>query len=124
MKVSRLGAVAVLTGVAIFPLIGTSSASASAIVIRDRGVVECSAEPGDIPGLPGFPISNATIAVTPTGAAHVSCFGTLPAGISLSETFTGEGVCLGDNGVVGSQHIVATKSGRVSLTCLIPTPAQ
>src|SRR3954454_24747594 len=109
MRIGRLGVFAVLTGTAIFPLIGTNSASASAIVIRDRGVVECSAEPGDIPGLPGFPIPNTTIAITPTGVAHVSCFDTLPAGISLSETFTGEGVCIADNGIVGSQHIVATK---------------
>jgi hypothetical protein len=103
---------------------GTGVASASAFVIRDRGVVECSADAGDIPGLPGFPISNSTIVFTPTGAIRVSCFGTLPAGILLSETFSGDVTCLGDDGTVGGGHIVATKSGRVSYTCMIPPPPQ
>jgi hypothetical protein len=74
------------------------TASAAAIVYHANGSFECGADPGDIPGLPGFDLANTTVVIDSTGALHVTCYGSLPAGLSVPQTFVGSAVCRGDSG--------------------------
>ena len=99
-------------------LAAAAPASAAAIVERSRGVVDCVADPGDVPGLPGFGFANSTVVIAPGGVLNVTCFGQLPEGLSVPETFVGDVVCRGDapnEDVIG--QIVVTKSGQATLRC-------
>jgi hypothetical protein len=94
-------------------------ASGAAVVLKDEDVA-CFTDPGDIPGAPGFPLPKATVVITPEGGANLSCRGQLPDGFSLSETFQGDVPCRDPSGTVVTGHIVATKSGKVTMTCNFP----
>jgi|tagenome__1003787_1003787.scaffolds.fasta_scaffold19236406_2 hypothetical protein len=80
----------------------------------------CFLENGDIPGLPGFPLSNHTVIVGPKGTLIVTCSGRVPDGVSVSSTFVGTLACDSDTGVIVPGHVVVTTSGRVSLACRFP----
>jgi hypothetical protein len=111
-RVAVLGA-----GIALM-LAAAAPASAAAIVERSRGVVTCVADPGDVPGLPGFGFANSTVVIAPGGILHVTCTGQLPEGLSVPGTFVGDVVCRGDTpeeDVIG--QIVVTKSGQATIHC-------
>jgi len=109
-------AAALGAGVALM-VAAAAPASAAAIVERSRGNYECTIDPGDIPGLPGFDLANSTVAIAPGGVLNVTCTGSLPEGLSVPETFAGDVLCHGDSPVVTIGHIVATKSGQVISVC-------
>jgi hypothetical protein len=110
-------AAALGAGVALM-LAAAAPASAAAIVERSRGTFTCVADPGDVPGLPGFGFANSTVVIAPGGVLNVTCTGSLPEGLSVPETFVGEVVCRGDTpeeDVIG--QIIVTKSGQALLHC-------
>jgi hypothetical protein len=110
-------AAAVGAGIALM-LAVAAPASAAAIVERSRGNVTCVADPGDVPGLPGFGFANSTVVIAPGGILNVTCTGSLPEGLSVPETFVGDVVCRGDTpeqDVIG--QIIVTKSGQATLRC-------
>jgi hypothetical protein len=112
-----LSAAAVGAGFAL-AMTAATPASAAAFVVRERGTSSCVADPGDVPGLPGFDFDNSTVVAAPGGVLTVTCFGSLPDGLSVSETFVGDVLCRGDTpqeNTVG--QIVVTTSGRVTLRC-------
>jgi hypothetical protein len=99
-----------------------ASAQAAAVVIRNREVVDCYTEAGNLPFLPvpEIPIENSTIVFTPSGGLNVTCFGQLPEGIAPpAHTYQAWVPCHSDTAVVQG-HIVATTSGRVTMTCHFP----
>jgi hypothetical protein len=103
--------------------VAAPSASAAAIVYHAHGSYECGADPGDVPGLPGFDLANATIVVDATGALHVTCNGSLPDGLSVPQTFVGPVLCRGDESYAYTTgRIIATKGGQVMITCGFPAP--
>ena len=109
---------------ALAPGVAATTASAAAFVEHGRGVYECGADPGDVPGLPGFDLANTTVVVSANGGLHVTCYGSLPSGLTLPQTFQGDVICRGEEAwsdVTG--HIVATRSGQVMLTCRFPAPS-
>jgi hypothetical protein len=75
-------AAAVGAGIALM-LAAAAPASAAAIVERSRGNVTCVADPGDVPGLPGFGFANSTVVIAPGGVLNVTCTGSLPEGLSV-----------------------------------------
>ena len=118
MKKSIARCAAALGASTVLMLAAAAPASAAAIVERSRGVVDCVADPGNVPGLPGFGFANSTVVTAPGGVLNVTCFGQLPEGLSLPETFVGDVVCRGDapnEDVIG--QIVVTKSGQATLRC-------
>ena len=99
------------------------TASAAAFVEHGRGVDQCGADPGDAPGLPGFDLANTTVVVSANGGLHVTCYGSLPSGLTLPQTFQGDVIRRGEEAwsdVTG--HIVATRSGQVMLTSVSRHP--
>jgi hypothetical protein len=99
------------------------TASAAAIVYHANGSYECGADPGDIPGLPGFDLANTTVVIDSTGALHVTCYGSLPAGLSVPQTFVGSAICRGDSGYADTPGLViATRGGQVFITCIFAAP--
>jgi hypothetical protein len=103
--------------------VAAQSASAAAIVFHAHGAYVCGADPGDVPGLPGFDLANATIVLDATGALHVTCNGSLPDGLSVQQTFVGPVLCRGDEGYADTTgRIIATKGGQVTIQCSFPAP--
>jgi hypothetical protein len=103
--------------------VAAQSASAAAIVFHGHGAYVCGADPGDVPGLPGFDLANSMIVLDPTGALHVTCNGSLPDGLSVQQTFVGPVLCRGDEGYADTTgRIIATKGGQVTITCSFPAP--
>jgi hypothetical protein len=94
-------------------------AFAEAVVLHPGDVPGCAFEPGDVPGVDVFFPAQCTIVLAPSGTAVLVALGQLPAGFSLTETFVGETVCT-FGGVVTTAHIVATTSGQVKATCVVP----
>jgi len=94
-------------------------ASGASTVLKD-GDVGCFTDPGDIPGLPGFPLPKATLVLLANGGVVLSCHGQLPAGVSIDETFAGSAPCRAPTGEVVEAHVVATPSGRVLFACRFP----
>jgi hypothetical protein len=89
----------------------TAPASAAAIVQHpDENF--CFFEPGDVPGVDVFFPAACTIVTTDSGVTTIVAKGDLPEGYSLSSTFVGNAPCFG-----GTGRIVATVSGKVSITC-------
>jgi len=119
MKKSIARCAAALGASTVLMLAAAAPASAAAIIERSRGDFTCGADPGDVPGLPGgFGFANSTVVTAPGGVLNVTCFGQLPEGLSLPETFVGDVVCRGDapnEDVIG--QIVVTKSGQATLHC-------
>jgi hypothetical protein len=99
-------------------LIGSALPAQAASVSKDEDV-GCFLDPGDIPGLPGFDLPEATLVLRVDGGVTLSCHGSLPDDLSLTRTFAGSAPCFGPGGVVAA-HIVATKSGRVHFICHFP----
>ena len=97
-----------------------SSSLGAAIVVKEKD--SCGLGPWEIPGLPGFTLADSAVVFLPEAAGFfvVTCHGALPAGLSLGETFQGDVTCFGDDGTAAVGHVVATRSGRVSLQCRIP----
>jgi hypothetical protein len=94
-------------------------ASADAVVFRQHGAaLDCYTADGDIPGVPSFQVVDGrlTAVVLPTGGLEVSCTGRLPANVILEETYTATVVCEDELGLHPGR-IVATTSGRISITC-------
>lgn len=93
-------------------------ASGAALVVKDE---PCAIDAGDIPGLPALVLDSSRVAILPNGGLVATCQGTLPEGVSLSTTFQGEVRCFdGVNTYTG--HILATRSGQVSVVCRFPAP--
>ena len=98
------------------------SAQAAAVVIRNREVVACYTEAGNLPFLPvpEVVIQNDTVVFTPAGGLNVTCFGQLPEGMSPpAKTYVASVPCHSDTAVVQGR-IVATTSGRLTMTCHFP----
>jgi hypothetical protein len=99
------------------------TASAAAIVYHANGSFECGADPGDVPGLPGFDLANSTIVIDSTGALHVTCYGSLPSGLSVPQTFVGSVLCRGDETYADTTgKIIATTGGQVTIFCKFAAP--
>jgi hypothetical protein len=98
---------------ALVPLAGTAQAAGASVI---KG--ECGLDAGDIPGFPAFPLERQTLVIAPDGNGElvISCRGTMPENLTLSETFQGDITCFGDRGIV-TGHVVATPSGQVSYQC-------
>jgi hypothetical protein len=109
----------VLSLLAVATVLGTP-ASAATTVLKD-GDVGCFTDPGDIPGMPGFPLPEGTLVLRENGGVTLSCHGWLPEGLSLTQTFSGTAPCFAPTGEVVEAHVVATTSGRVHFTCHFPT---
>jgi hypothetical protein len=115
--------VATLCATVVLTMAAAQSASAAAIVFHAKGSYECGADPGDVPGLPGFDVADLTVVVDATGALHVVCRGSLPGDLSVQQTFTGPVLCRGDEGYADTTgRIIATKGGQVMITCHFPPP--
>ena len=99
-------------------LVGSALPAQAAAVSKGEDV-GCFLDPGDIPGLPGFDLPEATLVVRDQGGVTLSCHGWLPEDLSLIRTFAGSAPCFGPTRVV-TAHIVATKSGRVHFICQFP----
>ena len=95
-------------------------ARGAALVLKDSDV-GCYTDPGDIPGMPGFTLPQATLVLRENGGVTLSCHGWLPEGRSLVHTFSGSAPCFGPGGIMVAAHAVATKSGRVHFICHFPT---
>ena len=120
---NRLTKAAVLGGVGFLLMTAVpTSAQAAALVLRFRGEVDCEAGPSDAPFLPEDTlITNSTVVITPNGGLHVTCFGQLPAEVPLpSRTYTGTATCLSDEGGMGTEHVVVTTTGHITLSCRVP----
>ena len=91
-----------------------------AVVIIQRGTSDCGVDSGDIPGVPGFAMTNATITIAPSGALNVTCTGHLPAGVSLASTYTATVTCVDSPTRTTPGRIVATVSGEVLVGCHVP----
>lgn len=121
----RSGFSAILAGLiaSVAFAVTAQTASAAAIVYHANGSYECGADAGDVPGLPGFDLANTTVVIDDTDALHVTCYGSLPDGLSIPETFVGHAVCRGDEGYVDTLGLViATKGGQVMLSCHFTAP--
>jgi hypothetical protein len=65
-----------------------------------------------------------TVVIDSAGALHVTCYGPLPAGFSVPQTFVGAVLCRGDEGFADTiGRIVATKGGQVMITCKFDAPS-
>jgi hypothetical protein len=115
-SVGLAGAVLLLSITALVP--GVVAQGASVYLVR--GGDECGIDAGDIPGVPEFTLASLTVVARPNGSLLASCSGSLPAAITLGATFQGEVLCVDDGPRFATGHIVATSSGRVSVTCLFP----
>ena len=94
-------------------------ASAAAVVIRQSGAaIDCYTADGDIPGVPGFQVVDGrlTVALLPTGGLEVSCSGRIPADLVPERTYTAAVQCADELGLHPGR-IVATRSGRITITC-------
>jgi hypothetical protein len=112
--------VAVLCLGAFLALTIMAPARGATLVLKDSDV-GCYTDPGDIPGMPGFTLPEATLVLRGNGGITLSCHGWLPEGESLSRTFAGSAPCFGPGGIMVTAHAVATKSGRVHFICHFPT---
>ncbi|PWW24802.1 hypothetical protein JD79_03993 [Geodermatophilus normandii] len=120
VRATVIGGVGVVLATAV-----PATAQAAAVVIRNRQVVDCYTEAGNLPFLPvpEVGIENSTVVLTPRGGLNVTCFGQLPEGISPpAKTYQAWVPCHSDTDVVQG-HIVVTASGRVTMTCHFPPPA-
>jgi hypothetical protein len=95
-------------------------ARGATIVLKDSDV-GCFTDPGDIPGMPGFALPEATLVLRGNGGITLACHGWLPEGASMDRTFAGPAPCFTPEGDVVTAHAVATKSGRVHFICHFPT---
>lgn len=103
--------------------VAAPSASAAAIAYHAKGSYECGADPGDVPGLPGFDLANTTVVIDAAGALHVVCYGSLPDGLSVQQTFVAPVLCRGDEGYADTTgRIIVTTGGQAMITCLFPAP--
>jgi hypothetical protein len=124
LRATCIVAVATLCATVVLTVAAAESASAAAIVFHGKGSYECGADPGDVPGLPGFDLANSMVVVDATGALHVVCWGSLPGDLSVQQTFIAPVLCRGDEGYADTTgRIIATKGGQVMITCIFPAPA-
>lgn len=79
----------------------------------------CVFQPGDVPGVDTAYSATCIFVHEPTGNLRVVARASLPAGYTLSEPFHGRVDCT-FNGVESSGTIIATTSGRVVSTCVVP----
>jgi hypothetical protein len=117
-SIARLVVCGLLLGIT---LAGTqvTPASAAAVVIRQSGAaIDCYTADGDIPGLPSFQVVDGrlTVVLLPTGGLEISCSGRIPANLVLERTYTGAVQCADELGLHPGR-IVATTSGRITITC-------
>jgi hypothetical protein len=118
-EIRRLATCAVVAATTATALVSSAApATAGAAVFKDEDV-GCFLDPGDIPGMPGFGLPEATLVLRADGGVTLSCHGWLPDQLSLPRTFAGSAPCFGPGGVV-TAHVVATKSGRVHFICHFP----
>ena len=110
----RTRAVLFIVAVAILLLLPVAPASAAAIVIHPDEI-DCTFEPGDVPGVDVFFPAACTIVTSDSGNVTIIARGQLPEGYTLTETFVGTLPCFGDTG-----RVVATTSGQVTATCHFP----
>ena len=109
-QVRRVGLVIGSAAALVFAVAPTQ-APAAAFVLTP-GELECSFEPGDVPGVDVYFPGTCSQVVTPSGNTLIVARGDLPAGYTLDKTFVGSVPCFG-----GTGRIVATKSGQVTATC-------
>ncbi|GAA4801085.1 hypothetical protein GCM10023200_42370 [Actinomycetospora chlora] len=105
------------------------AAPASAITVNPPGYVEhtnptddpgaCFFEPGDVPGIDVQFEATCTFVHEPTGNLRVVARARVPAGYTVASPFHGSLNCT-FNGVESSGTIIATKSGQVTATCVVP----
>ncbi len=109
--------VAVATAVAALASTAAPAGAQGAIVIRLGPEGGCEVGPTDIPGVPVDIPANCLIVITPSGNANVLVRARIPAGFTLSETFTAEQPCFVPGVGAGSGRLVATKSGQITAHC-------
>jgi len=86
-----------------------SAAPASAAFIED---IQCSFEPGDVPGVDVFFEGECTQFTSASGIVTILAKGHLPEGFALEQTFVGTVPCFG-----GTGRITAFTTGKVIATC-------
>jgi hypothetical protein len=97
-------------------------ASGAAIVEKLRGDFACFIDPGDIPGLPGIPVQDATVTIVtlPNGGLMFHCSGALPSDITVPATREGYLPCWASETAMVPAHYAITKGGRIQYTCVFP----
>ena len=110
----RARVIVIVVAAGILLLLSVAPASAAAIVIHPDEI-ECTFEPGDVPGVDVFFPAACTIVTSDSGNVTIVARGRLPEGYTLTETFVGTLPCFGDTG-----RVVATRSGQVTATCHFP----
>jgi hypothetical protein len=112
-RVLALASTAILS----LTVMAAPASAAGAVVIIQRGGSDCGLDSGDIPGVPEFTLANSTVVVAPNGGLVVTCTGSVPEGVTINHTVAGDVACFGDFGTTTEGHLVATRSGNVSIMC-------
>jgi hypothetical protein len=115
-------AVLIALGAAALTLGSVAPASGADIVEKKRGEFVCSIDPGDVPGLPGIAVENATVIIVelPNGGLIFHCSGALPSDIAVPTTLEGYLPCFASETAMVPAHYAIRKGGRIQYTCVFP----
>ena len=112
----------VALGVAAITMGAVAPAHGAAIIEKQRSEFACYIDAGDIPGLPGIAVQQATVTVVtlPNGGLVFHCSGALPDDIAVPATREGDLPCFASDTAIVPAHYAITKGGRVEYTCVFP----